>query len=156
MLMMRERFTLDGEWTFAWGEEDQTEKMRTGRQVSLLPCSVPGNFELDLLRHGVIEDPYVKNNVVKVNAFTQKQFVLYVKRFTFNKTDKRHFLNFEGVDCFAEVWLNGEKAASLSNMNVHYQIDVTELLRHGGGGTGAAEKVNYKITLVRRCLYYPL
>ena len=45
--------------------------------------------------------------------------------------NQRLILDFEGLDTFAEVWLNGEKLAASDNMFVPLRIDVTGRVKPG-------------------------
>ena len=50
------------------------------------------------------------------------------------RTDQRLILTFEGLDTFAEVWLNGERIAASDNMFVPLRLDLTGRVRAGVNG----------------------
>jgi beta-mannosidase len=95
-------------------------------------AQVPGNFELDLLAAGEILDPFVGMNIVDLRRF-ENHHVWYSRTFTVDDAlpEDGHdlFLVFEGLDCFAEVYLNGEHVASCANMLIPHEIDVTDRVR---------------------------
>ena len=106
---------LNGEWQFTFTLEPTREMLDatsveqlTDAGLELLPCTVPGNFELDLLRHGLIEEPYFGLNILELRQY-EHAHVWYTRRFEMEVTDGpfAEFL-FEGLDWCADLWLNGE------------------------------------------------
>ena len=90
-------------------------------------ATVPGNFELDLWRAGVIEDPFFGTNPIKLQRL-ECLHLFYARRFDAAIADAA-VLCLEGVDTFAEFWLNGERLASVENMLIAHEIDVRGKLR---------------------------
>ena len=93
---------------------------------------VPGNFELDLFRAGVIEEPYFGTNPIRLQRL-ECMHMFYYRRFTAGAAGARQetFLVFEGLDTAAEVWLNGVKLAAVCNMLIEHELPADGVLRAG-------------------------
>lgn len=85
----------------------------------VIPASVPGNFELDLMREGKIEDLYYSTNTLKA----QKLENMHVWYFTeFDVPDTDIFLRFWGIDTVAEIYVNGVLVKKTDNMFIPYDV----------------------------------
>lgn len=98
-----------------------------------LQAEVPGNNYADLLSHGIIEDPFVGTNEEKVQWVKnleweyQTEFIPTEDLFSQEKKE----LIFEGLDSYAEVFLNDKKILSANNQFRTWTIDVSKLLQKG-------------------------
>ncbi|MFH0758342.1 MAG: glycoside hydrolase family 2 TIM barrel-domain containing protein [Bacteroidota bacterium] len=124
----------DSSWTLCYGLQDE-KAPRSPRELkrsdfSSIPATVPGNVEIDLQRAGVIDDPMIGDNVYDLRRY--ESFQWWYHR-SFGKPDvakgERIELSLEGIDCIADVWLNGVKIARVENMFVEHHFDVTDLVR---------------------------
>ncbi len=92
-----------------------------------LPAQVPGNFERDLFRAGIIPDLYKTDNV-KVARDLEKYHMIYTRRFRFDGNAKGdNKLIFEGIDTAAEIFLNGVRVGRCENMFIEHQFDCPSL-----------------------------
>ncbi|PIX46176.1 MAG: hypothetical protein COZ57_13300 [Armatimonadetes bacterium CG_4_8_14_3_um_filter_66_20] len=93
---------------------------------------VPGNVELDLRRAGALPDLYHGDNVHLLRPFEFHEW-WYRRPFEAPRVapGQRVDLVFEGLDCFAQVWVNGEAAGDADNMLVGHRFDVPSLLASG-------------------------
>lgn len=93
---------------------------------------VPGHVHDDLVRHGVIQDPFYRMNERDCQWVDQEDWV-YRCRFEWAPAVgmPRKVLRFEGLDTVATVFLNGEKIAESDNMFLPFEVDVAETLRVG-------------------------
>ena len=130
--------SLDGsDWTLDYWQQGKTPvrgpEQMDGVRFQTVAASVPGNVELDLLRAGLIEDPQTDSNVYLLEPWESFQW-RYSRVFATPATEEGGCveLRFEGIDCFADIWLNGHHAGSTDNMLVSHAFDVTELLRPEG------------------------
>lgn len=120
-------------WTLYYGLQDEhapqspRELKRSG--FSKIPASVPGNVEIDLQEAGLIEDPMIGDRVYDLRKYETYQWWYHR---SFSKPDvpegHRIELSFEGIDCIADIWLNGVNIALIENMFVEHHLDVTDLL----------------------------
>jgi len=95
-----------------------------------IEATVPGNIELDLLKAGLIDDPMIGSNVYALRKYEGYQWC-YFKTFESPKVqdDEQVQLSFGGIDCIAEIWLNGKHLGSVDNMLIEHTFDVTGLLQ---------------------------
>lgn len=93
---------------------------------------VPGNVQMDLVRDGVLPDLYFGQNFYSA-VWVENEDFMY--RTTFDTPDlkggKRAYLEFDGLDCFATIWVNGKLLAKTHNMFKKYSFDATDLLQKG-------------------------
>ena len=96
-------------------------------------AEVPGVVHTDLIRHGVIPDPWFRLNEKDAQWVERKDWV-YKTTFEISKEelDKKHIvLTFEGLDTYAEISLNGKILANTDNMFLRYDYDVRKHLKVG-------------------------
>lgn len=127
---------LCGEWSFAWSEELHenvaSAELAVQSGLEFFACTVPGNFELDLFQLGKVSDPFFGMNPLDVSKATEKCHVYYTCSFEAKDvTGATPYLIFEGLDCFADVYINGILAASLDNMLIEHTVNVKDLLNFG-------------------------
>jgi len=78
------RFVLSGDWELYFcpeksGKKNWIEELPWGT-CEKIDALVPGNVELDLMRAGVIEDPFYGDNLYKIAPYEYYQWV-YKKTF---------------------------------------------------------------------------
>ena len=94
-------------------------------------AEVPGTVQADLLRLGKIPDPFLKNNEDSIQWISTKNWQ-YKKNFSVSEeTLKRtkHFLKFEGLDTYAQVFLNDSLILSANNAFRSWEIDLSDALK---------------------------
>ena len=156
---------LCGSWRFGWSEADTgatCEREAVAGGISMRDCAVPGNFELDLEKAGVFADVFFGMNPVAVSKFTEGKHVYYTRAFEVRETYGRQVLVFEGLDCFADIYLNGRLAASTGNMLIIHEIDITDYIKPGsneifvhiGPPLAEAAKYDYNQSLMAGAVNY--
>ncbi|MDR1982085.1 MAG: glycoside hydrolase family 2, partial [Tannerellaceae bacterium] len=137
MVSAQSSVSLNGEWDLFFWEQPEVpvrtpEAMQTINPLKIT-ARVPGNVELDLLAAGLIRDPMVGNNVWDMRRYEGYQWC-YTRSFpTPEHTEKQKIvLRFGGIDCLADIWLNGKKVGSVENMLIEHAFDVTPLLEKEG------------------------
>jgi beta-mannosidase len=126
---------LNGEWQLSY--RPQQEKYVKLQRIDFntmttVPAHVPGNVELDLIRAGILPELAVGDNIYRLREYETCEW-WYRRRFDAPAIPERHHaeLVFEGLDCFAEVWLNGTFIGEASNMLISHRFDVTGTLKSG-------------------------
>ncbi len=100
--------------------------------AATIPAEVPGSAHVDLLRAGLIPDPYLGQNEEALEwAWRTTWTYSTVFDSTPAKTGERVDLDFEGLDTVAAVILNGTEVAHTFNMHRTYRFDVGAILRDG-------------------------
>jgi beta-mannosidase len=126
--------TKSSEWTLYYGVQDknapQTPEEMMQSEFKNISATVPGNVEIDLEREGIIKDPMIGTNVYDLRKYETYDW-WYKRSFPKPQTKdgERIELCFDGIDCLADIWLNGNKIASVENMFVEHQYDVTDILK---------------------------
>ncbi len=125
---------LNGQWLFAYsegpvdGEFSNAEALQKAG-VEFLPASVPGNLELDLQAIGTVPEPFFGMNIAALRRY-EAAHVWYVKDFeAAPEAGFESFLNFEGIDCCARIFLNGVLLGETDNMLIPHQFSVDHLLQ---------------------------
>ena len=98
-----------------------------------LPATVPGTVHQDLLNHQLLPNPFFGTNEKKIQWVENEDWEYKV---TFNVTEKQlsreaAMMTFEGLDTYADVYLNGALLLKTDNMFVGYSVPVKEVLRRG-------------------------
>ena len=97
----------------------EAENLQTG--VCLRGC-VPGNFDLDMAREGILPDPFFADNVLRFRE-TEDMHALYVRKFSCHPSDgMQPWLVLEGVDTVADIYLNGKFAGHCENMFIRHEF----------------------------------
>ena len=97
-----------------------------------IPSHIPGNIELDLMNAGILPDIYRDANVELTRAYELHDW-WYSKDFSLDTLpdDEDAFLVFDGVDTYAEYFLNGTKIGESDNMLIPHEFAVGALLKQG-------------------------
>ena len=97
------------------------------------PAQVPGEVHTDLLRNGLIPDPYRNFNADSVQWIEDKDWE-YARTIHADAALLKYEhvdLVFKGLDTFAEVWLNDSLLGKADNMFRTWEWSVKELLKPG-------------------------
>ena len=96
------------------------------RGYTEIPAAVPGNLEIDLMRAGKTDDPFYAGNHSKRDCEYFHAF--YCKTFIYDGGYNAPKLVFEGLDTFAEIYLNGALVDVTDNMLIEHSIDIESAL----------------------------
>ena len=123
-------------WKLAWIENATVVKnaisLKTPKEVKkgkykTITASVPGNFELDFMREGLLEDVYMGANSVKTQKL-ENLHLYYFTEFTYEpKAGLDSVLCFEGIDTVAEIYLDGKPLGFVENMFHAHRFDINGL-----------------------------
>lgn len=138
--------------------EEKWEFSQSG-QNQWYSAKIPSVIHLDLYQNGLIPDPFYSDNEKKLQWIEEKDWI-YSTTFAVSKEELEHQnieLIFDGLDTFAEVYLNGKPILKSDNMFVGHQVDVKKILNQGDNtlvvrfesavrkGKERAEKLPYKL-----------
>lgn len=93
-------------------------------------AAVPGSIYTALTDAGVIDDPYVGDNMKRANDYSSKNWY-FLRTFTYEGKGERVELAFDGLCNVADIYLNGEKISSHEGMFGGPYIDVTDVINKG-------------------------
>lgn len=108
-------------------------QFRQARLSNWYPARVPGVVHTDLMACGLIDDPFFRLNERGVQWVDKEDWIYE----TYFKPDEEVFAKrnvrivFEGLDTYADVFLNDAKIISADNMFRQWTADVRPLLRQG-------------------------
>jgi beta-mannosidase len=128
--------TLDGAWELRYGSggdgAPETPAALLAADWPVVPASVPGNVELDLLAAGLLPDLTIGTNAWAVREIETCDW-WYRRTFEAPAVPAGHRVELvcEGLDCLATLWLDGEEIGHAANMLIAHRFDVTERLRPG-------------------------
>ncbi|MDA3911721.1 MAG: hypothetical protein PF448_10230 [Bacteroidales bacterium] len=89
-------------------------------------AEVPGNYVMDLVAHELIPHPYMKANVTDLQ--TGREDVIYSCEFDKPAMNFPYQeLVFDGIDTYAEIYLNGKHLGSTNNMHRQFRFPVDNL-----------------------------
>ena len=129
----------------SWRLQRSSETNATGSALSnpdfddskWLPATVPGTILTSYLNAGAIPDPnFGQNQLAISDSFFYSDF-WYRTSFHFPaaKPGKQQWLNFDGIDWKAEVFLNGASIGRIDGGFTRARFDVTSKLIPGGENT---------------------
>lgn len=98
-----------------------------------LSATIPGTVHQDLIDHGKLPNPFYGMNENKIQWVENEDWIY---KTSFQVTDEElardaAILSLEGLDTYADIYLNGSLLKSTDNMFVGYTLPVKELLRKG-------------------------
>lgn len=109
---------------------NQNWKMRENQTGKYLKAKVPGSVYQVYLDHGLMKDPYFRDQETEALKLMQKDYE-YVAEFTPDKNLMDYpyvVLKFQGLDTIADIWLNGEHLGYADNMHRTWEYEVKSLL----------------------------
>ncbi len=112
-----EKFMLNGQWSIKSNTYDTVGE-------------VPGSVYSALLKNGLMDDPFYRDNEEKALAIMDEEFV-FSKEFEYKKTSNNILLVCEGIDTLCDLYINGQFVAHTENMHRTYEFDVTSYLVDG-------------------------
>ena len=145
-------FSLQAQTAVLSMELNATWEFRQAGTNVWLPATVPGTVHTDLLANKKIEDPYYRLNehdqqwIDKVN---------WEYRTSFNLPEeimrKQHItMEFEGLDTYADVFINDHLVLSADNMFRTWSVNVKDFVKQGDNSIRILLKSPVVIGLQRR------
>ncbi len=101
--------------------------------LNWLPAKVPGTVHTDLLQNKIIPNPFFDDNEKQLQWIENEDWQ-YETTFAVSKKEFENencLLQFDGLDTYAEVKLNGTKILTADNMFRTWKVEVKKLLKVG-------------------------
>src|SRR6202140_5053748 len=97
------------------------------------PASVPGVVQTDLLQNGLIPDPFDRDNEYRLQwiGLTDWEYQTVFQADAATLAHEHLDLVFDGLDTFADVYLNDQAILHSDNMFRHWRISAKPLLKPG-------------------------
>lgn len=98
-----------------------------------LPASIPGTIHTDLFQNKIIPDPFFGANEKKLQWIEEENWI-YQTGFSISEAElsrQNIVMQFDGLDTYATVFLNGTKILDADNMFRIWKVDVKKTLKIG-------------------------
>jgi len=117
---MNKKQSLNKKWVFFLEAEKKWKK-----------ANVPGFIHTDLLNNKLIPDPFFGKNETELEWIQDKEWLykLHFKPDTEIFKQNKIYLNFTGLDTYADIFLNDTKILSANNMFHPWNVEVKSLLK---------------------------
>jgi beta-mannosidase len=127
---------IDSGWQFRQRLKAQSDAEKRTAELPIadwLPATVPGDVHLDLLAQKLIPDPFFGTNEAKLQWISDADWEYQT---TLNVTDQmmksKHMeLVFDGLDGYAQVYLNGALVVTADNQFRVWRVDAMRSLHSG-------------------------
>ncbi len=136
MFKIKDGICLDGVWKLYYEQNcnlnNQTENITAVSDLEKsgfkkIDAKVPGNFELDMQNQGLLPDLYFGKNPLKAREL-ENLHLWYTTKFITKDINKELYLHFEGIDTFADIYLNGKFIGHTDNMFIAHEIKADNLI----------------------------
>ncbi len=108
-------------------------RFRQGSSELWHPAEVPGNVHLDLMRNRIIDDPFYRLNERSVQWIDKEDWMYetYITPTAEELASDEQWIVFEGLDTYADVYLNSHQLVRTDNMHRTYRLNVKGILKEG-------------------------
>lgn len=127
------KLDLNGGWWFRAVDAYGLLPRKWKEVLELMSAEVPGTVHTDLLKNGLIQDPYYRMNEQDLQWIDLVQWE-YSRAFVVDAGLLKEdvvYLVAGGLDTYAEIRCNGKKVAATDNMFIEHRIEVKKFLRPG-------------------------
>lgn len=131
--MERTKVVLDQQWKFAYLHHAEARNLQPNCSKDLEgivlfhPCTVPGAMEEQI----GIKDLYVGTNVLKAQDY-EDCHLYYTTNFDYHAEDGLlQYLDFEGLDTFCEIYLNGKPLGKTCDMLIAHCFPLDDVAKEG-------------------------
>ena len=108
---------------------------KVGDTTGWMPATVPGCVHTDLLANNIIPDPFYGDNEKLVQWVEREDWEYKTTFYLDRKFIKQKFididLHFEGLDTYADVYINDSLVLKADNMFVEWDRTVNKYLKKG-------------------------
>ena len=119
---MGRTIALNGNWILSGADKD-------GKNIRI-EATVPGCVHTDLIAEGIIKDIYYRDNSKNIQWIEDRDFT-YTRSFFVEELLPCAYLEFDGLDTYADIFLNGVLVGSADDMFMPYEFCVDGILKEG-------------------------
>ncbi len=126
---------LNGTWTLYFGDDDgqilTTALEAKAKGYRKIDAQVPGNVELDLVRAGLEQDPFLADHVLDFEKYEYSNW-LFERRFTADRPARpAGAASFRRDQQFANIYSGTASYPETANMLIPCAVDISEDIRWG-------------------------
>ncbi|WP_164821575.1 glycoside hydrolase family 2 protein [Paenibacillus koleovorans] len=156
--------SLNGKWRLTYGRQAAAPDALVAHPDELaasgLPsveAEVPGNVELDLIKAGLLPEPFHGNNILLLRPYETYEWwyeTLFPTPSEATVGVPAELL-FHGVDCLATYWMNGILIGESDNMFIEHAFRVEGLLKRDGSANALAVRLRSPLLAAMERNYSP-
>jgi beta-mannosidase len=147
--------SLSKNWKICLDGENPGYHRPQTQDLGWVEAEVPGYVHTDLIRHGVIGDPFVEKQELGCRWIDERDWIYEC---TFRWSAKEGLPNralvFDGLDTIADVYLNEVLIGSFDNMFLRHEIDVSGSLVEGENSLRICFRSAVRVGGERRTKFY--
>ena len=96
-----------------------------------IPATVPGTILSSYVNIGAVPDPNVADNQLQISESYFYSDFWYRHTFMVEQKGERMFLNFDGINWKAEIFVNGKQIGNIDGAFIRGKFDVTDVVKQG-------------------------
>lgn len=129
--MNKKIISLNGKWEMSWCDVG-AGSLNLLADMKHIPYNVPDDVHTPLIEAGIIPEPLYGMNSKECRWTEDKEFWCS-RSFILDEDDMRSFmkLTFDGIDCTADIYLNGILVGNSNNAFVESEFDIKKHLQTG-------------------------
>lgn len=128
---MKTTLRLQDDWKLCVVEDESLKETITRKndlKEEWIDAQVPGDWVLDYVKAGKLEEPYYQDNYLKIRDY-ENCHVFYSNHFQWEGSTERVTLCFDGIDTVADIYLNGKWIGHAENMYIPYEFEAVNLVQ---------------------------
>lgn len=90
----------------------------------VIPAAVPGNFELDMQKAGLLPDPYYADNIIAHRELEDMHLWYFASFDLREEKGMDAFLEFGGIDTVSEIYIDGKLLGETENMLIPHTFSL--------------------------------
>jgi len=101
------------------------------KDLTWIEAAVPGAVHYDLIKAGKLKNPFESSESARVAAWVEKTDWIYSNTFSIDRdsiASSKIILQFNGIDTYADIWLNGQFLGETANAFREYKFEVSNML----------------------------
>ncbi len=126
---------LTGAWQVAQHKHPEDAALPAAAAMEWIDATVPGAVQYDLVAAGRLTNPFAGTEAAKAAAWVAASDWLFRRSFLFDRSSLaggEPHLEIEGIDTFADIWLNGTKIGTTANAYRSYLLPIDPALLRDG------------------------
>lgn len=122
-------------WKLIQWEGEEAPTLKALNNFKMIPAEVPGCIHYDLVKAGILENPYAGTREAKDAAWVAGTDWVYLADFIYEPEKQRHesvILDIAGIDTYASIWINDTYVGETSNAYRRYEFEIPIESLHNG------------------------
>ena len=113
-------------WQVAQLPTDYPEEVAPDpRMLNWLPAAVPGAVQYDLVRAGLLQNPFASTAAARAASWVAESDWCYRSTYELDQIGEDLALDVQGIDTYADLWVNGTLIGTTQNNYRRYRFRLT-------------------------------